>query len=332
MADLKLTLACWNYDRTRAIFDGSVRPEGIALTCVGAQQVGEIMNRMLRTREFDASELGFTYYLQSLALPERPFVAIPIFPNRIFRHSAIFVNRASGIAHPRDLAGKKVGELHRYGHDAGIWAKGALSDEFGVPADSYSYYVGGVDRPLPHDDWSPFGTPKGVEVHRLGPGQTLDAMLEAGEIDALYSAWVPPSFTKGSPKVGRLFEDYVNVERDYFRRTGIFPIMHAVVIRREIYEANRWIARSLMGAFQAAKDHAMRLHRTGEMFFGAPHMIPWLPALMAENRALMGGDHWPYGIERNRKTLETFLRYNHEQGLTPRRYTVEEIFVPESLA
>jgi 4,5-dihydroxyphthalate decarboxylase len=143
---------------------------------------------------------------------------------------------------------------------------------------------------------------------------------------------VPPSFTKGSPKVGRLFDDYVNVERDYFRRTGIFPIMHTVVIRREVYEANRWIARALMAAFQAAKDHAMRLHRVGEMFFGAPHMIPWLAALQEENRALMGEDHWPYGIERNRKTLDAFLRYNHEQGLTPKRYAVEEIFVPESLA
>jgi 4,5-dihydroxyphthalate decarboxylase len=331
MADLKLTLACWTYDRTRALADGSVKPEGIALTYVTVQQVGEIMNRMLRTREFDVSELGFTYYLQSLALPERPFVAIPIFPNRIFRHSAIFVNRNSGIAHPRDLAGKKVGELHRYGHDAGIWSKGVLSDEFGVAADAYAYYVGGLDRPSAEGDWSPYGTPKHVEVHTIGAGQTLDAMLEEGEIDALYSAWVPPSFTKGSPKVGRLFENYVEVERDYFRRTGIFPIMHTVVIRRDVYEANRWVARAMMEAFQAAKDHAMRLHRIGEMFFGAPHMIPWLPALQEENRALMGADHWPYGVERNRKTLETFLRYNHEQGLTPRRYAVEEIFVPESL-
>jgi 4,5-dihydroxyphthalate decarboxylase len=329
MAELKLTLGCWNYDRTRALADGSVKPAGIALTYKTAQQVGEIMDRMLRMREFDVSELGFTYYLQSLALPERPFVAIPVFPNRIFRHSAIFVNRASGIAKPSDLAGKKVGELLRYGHDAGIWSKGVLSDEYGVSADSYAYYVGALDGPQAQDDW--FSPPKCVEVHRLAPGQTLDAMLEAGEIAALYSAWVPPSFTKGSPRVGRLFEDYVNVERDYFRRTGIFPIMHTVVIRREVYEANRWIAQSLMAAFQAAKDHAMRLHRTGEMFFGAPHMIPWLPALQAENRALMGEDHWPYGIARNRKTLETFLRYNHEQGLTPRRYTVEEIFVPEAL-
>ncbi len=329
MADLKITLACWNYDRTRALVDGSVKPEGIALDCRSAQQVGEIMDRMLRTREYDVSELGFTYYLRTLEMKERPFVAIPVFPNRIFRHSAIFVNRDAGIRGPRDLIGRKVGELHRYGHDAGIWSKGALSDEYGVPADGYTYYVGGMDRPAPAEDWSPPLVPSNVTVHRLGPDQTLDAMLEAGEIDALYSAWVPPSYMRGSPKVGRLFEDYERVERDYFRRTGVFPIMHTVVMRREIYEANRWMARSLMAAFEAAKDRAMQMYRTSEMFFGAQYMIPWMPALQAENRALMGADHWPYGIARNRATLETYLRYHHEQGLS-RLYAVDEIFVPES--
>ena len=314
MADLKLTLACWTYDRTRALFDGSVKPEGIELSLRGAQQVGEIMNRMMHTREYDASELGITYYLRSLDLADRPFVAIPVFPNRIFRHSAIFVNRAAGITGPRDLIGKRVGEMHRYGHDAGIWAKGALADEYGVAADSYAYCVGGLDRPTPAEDWAPFPAPAHIEIHKIGPGQTLDAMLEAGEIDALYSAWVPPSYVKGSPKVGRLFEDHAYVERDYWRRTGIFPIMHTVVIRREIYEKNRWVARALMDAFQQAKDRAVELYRTAERFFGAPFMVPWLPALLEENRALMGAEPWPYGIGPNRKTLETVLRYHAEQG------------------
>jgi hypothetical protein len=331
MADLKLTLACWNYDRTRALADGSVKPEGIELSYRSALQVGEIMERMVRGREYDASELGFTYYLRTLALPDPPFIAIPVFPNRIFRHAAIFVNRESGIAGPRDLIGKKMGELHRYGHDAGIWSKGVLSDEYGVPTDSYTYYVGGLDRPTPPEDWSPTVVPPNVKVHRIGPDQTLDAMLEAGEIDALYSAWVPPSYMRGSPRVARLFEDYQRVERDYFRRTGIFPMMHVVVVRREIYEKNRWMARSLMAAFQAAKDKAVQMYRTGEMFFGAPFMIPWLPALQAENRALMGADHWPYGIAPNRKAVETYLRYHHEQGLS-RLYAIDEIFAPETLA
>src|ERR1700689_2435926 len=145
MANLPLTLGCWNYDRPRALADGSIRAEGIDLTWRSAQQVGEIMARMVRDREFDVSELGFTYYLRSLELQGAPFIAIPVFPNRVFRHAAIFVNRASGIAAPRDLIGRKVGELHRYGHDAGIWAKGALSDDWGVAADSFTHYVGGMD-------------------------------------------------------------------------------------------------------------------------------------------------------------------------------------------
>ena len=327
MADLKLTLGCWNYDRTRALADGSVRPTGIDLTYRGARQVGEIMERMMRGREFDVSELGFTYYLRSLDLPEPPFVAIPVFPNRLFRHASIFVNRAR-VTWPRDLIGKNVGELHRYGHDAGIWAKGILSDEYGVPVESCTYYVGGLDAPSPSEDWSPMATPPNVRIHRLGPGQLLDTMLESGEIDALYSAWVPPCLVKGSKNVGRLFEDYERVERGYFKRTGIFPIMHVVVIRRDVYEKNPWIAGALYDAFEEAKAHAVRAYRMGEVFFSPALMIPWLGALQAENRDLMGEDMWPYGIESNRKTLETYLRYHYEQGLSARQFRIDEIFVP----
>lgn len=331
-ASLKLSLACWNYDRTRALLDGSVQPEGIALTAQSAQQVGEIMERVIKTRDFDVAELGFTYYLRSLKLMDAPFIAIPVFPNRIFRHAAIFVNRASGIAAPGDLRGRKVGELFRYGHDAGIWAKGVLSDEYAVPADSMTHYVGGLDQPVSRPDWAPFEAPARPAIHQLAPGQTLDAMLEAGEIDALFSAWMPPSFVKGSPNVARLFPDYEAVERDYFRRTGVFPIMHTVVIRRDIYEQNRWIARALAAAFQQAKDQATRHYRMAETFFGAPFMVPWLTAHLEKNRALMGEDPWPYGIAANRKTLDTYLRYHFEQGLSKRRYAIEEIFAPETLA
>lgn len=330
-ASLKLSLACWTYDRTRALIDGSVQPDGIALAVQSAQQVGEIMERVITTRDFDVAELGFTYYLRSLELMDAPFIAIPVFPNRIFRHAAIFVNRASGIASPADLRGRKVGELHRYGHDAGIWAKGVLSDEYAVPADSMTHYVGGLDQPASKPDWAPFDPPAKPDIHALGPGQTLDAMLEAGEIDALFTAWVPPSFRQGSPNVARLFPDYERVERDYFRRTGIFPIMHTVVIRRAVYERNRWIARALVAAFQQAKDQATRHYRMAETFFGAPFMVPWLAAHLEENRALMGDDGWPYGIAANRKTLDAYLRYHFEQGLSKRRFAVEDIFAPETL-
>ncbi|HEY3919740.1 MAG TPA: hypothetical protein VGL83_18265 [Stellaceae bacterium] len=331
MADLNLKLALWNYDRTRALMDGSVKPEGVALQFESAQQVGLIMERMVRDRAYDVAELGFTYYLRTLELAGAPFIAIPVFPNRIFRHAAIFVNTKRGITRPQDLAGRKVGELHRYGHDAGIWSKGVLSDEYGVAPKSMIHFVGGMDGLNEGVDWAPFNPPPDVQIHPLKPGRGLDAMLEAGEIDALFSAWVPPSLMKGSQNVARLFPDYETVERDWYRRTRIFPAMHTVVIRRDLYEKNRWLAKSLMQAFDAAKKRALDHYRFTETFMGAPFMTPWLPALLEKNRALMGADPWAYGVELNRKTIETYLRYHAEQGLSKRVWKVEELFAPECL-
>lgn len=331
MANLKITLACWEYDRTRALFDARVRPEGIDLDLWSTFNVGEIMEHMVRHRQFDVSELGITYYLRTLELPERPFVAIPVFPNRFFRHSAIFVNATKGIRSPRDLAGRPVGELQRYGHDAGIWAKGVLGDDFGVPTKSMVHHVGGMERTGDEPDWAPFVPPADVAIHRLPPERGLDNMLLKGEIDALFTAHIPPSARKSPDRVRRLFPDFEAVERDYFARTGIFPIMHTVVMRREVYESNRWIARAIMTAFEQAKAAAMKAYNASDVFFNAPTMIPWFVALREKNRALMGDDYWPYGIERNRKALETCLRYHREQGVLKRAYSVEELFAPETL-
>jgi hypothetical protein len=330
MANLKLTLACWDYDRTRALFDGRVRPDGIDLDLWSTYNVGEIMERMVRHRQFDVSEFGITYFLRSLELMDAPFVAIPVFPNRFFRHSAIFVNAAKGIRSPADLAGRRVGELQRYGHDAGIWAKGALSDDFGVKASSMEHVVGGMERTA-GPDWAPLDPPADVVIHQLAPEQGLDAMLERGEIDALFTAHIPPSARKNPQRVGRLFPDFENVERDYFRRTGIFPIMHTVVIRRELYEQNRWIARALMQAFEEAKALAMKAYDAADIFFNAPTMIPWFVSLRERNRELMGDSFWPYGVAANRKTLEACLRHHREQGILKRSYDIEELFAPETL-
>jgi 4,5-dihydroxyphthalate decarboxylase len=331
MANLKLTLACWDYDRTRALFDGRVRPKDIDLELWSTYNVGEIMERMLRQRQFDVSELGITYYLRSLELMDAPFIAIPVFPNRFFRHSAVFVNTAKGIQSPSDLAGRRVGELQRYGHDAGIWAKGALSDDFGVRATSMEHYVGGIERTIPGPDWAPFDPPSDVIIHQLAPEQGLDAMLERGDIDALFTAHIPPSARKHPDRVRRLFPDFESVERDYFRRTGIFPIMHTVVIRRELYEQNRWIARALMQAFEESKALAMKAYNAADIFFNAPTMVPWFVSLRERNRALMGDDFWPYGVEANRKTLEACLRHHREQGILKRSYALEELFAPETM-
>jgi 4,5-dihydroxyphthalate decarboxylase len=328
---LKLILGCWNYDRTRALADGSVKPEGIELDYRSAPQVGAIMERALKG-EFDVSELGITYYLRSLEAPDPPFIAIPVFPNRLFRHGAIFINKESGIAEPRDLIGRNVGELHRYGHDAGIWAKGALSDDYGVRADRFTYYVGPLEAAMRDTDWAPPTAPPGVRVNPLAPGQSLDQMLQDGAIDALFSAWVPPSLRAGSPKIGRLFDDYETVERDYFARTGIFPIMHTVVIRRAVYREHPWVARAMVDAFEKAKQAALNAYRAGSVFFTPGVMIPWLASLQERNRKLLGDDYWPYGLERNRKVLETCLRYHREQRLLQWEWKLEELFAPETLA
>lgn len=331
MANLKVTLACWDYDRTRALFDGRVKPEGIELDLWSTHNVGEIMERMIRHRQFDVSELGITYYLRTLELANPPFIAIPVFPNRFFRHSAVFVNTTKGIRSPGDLPGRRVGELQRYGHDAGIWAKGALGDDFGLKTNSMTHYIGGIERTDAGPDWAPFDPPGDVTIHRLSPGQGLDDMLQKGEIDALFSAHIPPSARRSPQLVQRLFPDFESVERDYFGRTGIFPIMHTVVIRREIYDNNRWIARAIMTAFEAAKAIALKAYAASDIFFNAPSMIPWLVALREKNRALLGDDYWPYGLEPNRKTLETCLRYHREQGLLKRSHRLEDLFAPETL-
>jgi len=330
MAKLKLILGCWHYDRTRALADGGVEADGIELDYRSAPQVGAIMERAMKG-EFDVSELGITYYLRSLELPDPPFIAIPVFPNRLFRHGAIFINKESGIKEPRDLIGRKVGELHRYGHDAGIWAKGPLHEDYGVTADSMSYYVGGLDAPSNEADWAAPATPPGVTINTIGAGQTLDKMLLDGAIDALFSAWIPPAMRAGSPKIGRLFEDFETIERDYFARTQVFPIMHTVVIKRSAYRANPWIARAVMDAFEKAKQAAQNVYRAGSIFFSPALMIPWAAALQERNRRLMGDDFWPYGIERNRKTLEACLRYNRQQRLLARDWKLEDLFAPETL-
>ncbi len=330
---LKLHIATGDYDRTRALADGSVRPEGIELRHE-ALFAADIFRRLLERGEFDAAEMGLTFYLGTLDFDEPPFIAIPVFPVRFFRHSSMFVNANSGIATPSELAGKKIGEMFFYGTDVGVWIKGILSDEFDVAPTSVRYFVGGVDRYEPKWDWLPFrpNPPAHVEVRQLGEGQTLNAKLQSGEIDALISALVPSCYLNRSPGISRLFENYETVERDYFARTAIFPIMHTMVVRRTVYRQHPWVARSLLEAFRAAKKKTERAYSAGLPFMNTNVAIPWLTAHLEENRRLLGDDPWPYGVGANRKTLDTFLRYHHAQGLSKRRYTVDEIFAAETLA
>ena len=325
MSKLKLSLACWNYDRTRALQDGSEQPDGIDLTYLDLP-VEETFFRMLRNREFDVAELSLSSYTVSMFREPRPFVAIPVFPSRFFRHSSIYVNANAGIREPRDLVGKRIG-VPEYQMTAPVWIRGILSEHYGVPVDSVTYFSGGEEEPG-RTEKIKLDLPPNIKVQPIGPTQTLSAMLASGEIDALHTARMPSTFASGGGSVRRLFPDYKEVEQDYFRKTGIFPMMHTVAIRREVYEANRWIAQSLMKAFGEAQRRTYDdLYVTAEL----KAMLPWLTSHVEETRALMGEDFWPYGFARNRATLATFLRYHHEQGLSKRLLEPEELFAPETM-
>ena len=327
MADTALDIAFWNYDRTRALVDGSVRIEGVDAHFHSGRIVTSIFEEMIRRRAYDVSELGMTYLLRTVQSDEPPFLAIPVFPVRSFRHSAIYVNRASGIQRPEDLAGKTVGELAFYGHDAGVMPKGVLSDEFGVKPNQCRWVVGGIDFPLNSLDFVPQPHPDDVEVTRADPKDDLGAMLDTGEIDALISADTPDCVLRRSPNVGRLFEDYPAVERDYYRRTGIFPIMHTVVVRRELAAQHPDLVKSIYQGFCDAKAAMTEELVRGMTFNNMSVMVPWFSKLIEDDRAVLGDDWWPYGMAANRAAVDAILRYHHEQGLTPRRFTCEDIFV-----
>ena len=327
MSDLKLDIAFWNYDRTRALADGTIKIDGVDASFHSARIVPEIFERMIRQRAFDVSELGMTYFLRAMEVnPE--FLAIPVFPNRAFRHSAIYVNKASGIRRAEDLAGKTIGELALYGHDAGVMPKGMLSDDYGVTPDQCRWIVGGIDFPMKPVDFVPQPHPADVEVSWAAPDDDLGRKLEAGEIDALISADIPECVLQRSPKVGRLFEDYEAAEREYYRRTGIFPIMHTVVVRKQLADEHPEVVNAVYRGFCAAKDATMEQFVRGMTFNNMAMMVPWLTKRIEEDRDVLGKNWWPYGIEANRTALDAILRYHHEQGLTRRRFTVEDLFVP----
>ncbi len=323
MSKLNLTLACWNYDRTRALQDGSVTPDGIDLNYLDLP-VEETFFRMVRHREFDVAEMSLSSYTVSLFKDPKPFVAIPIFPSRFFRHSCIYLSAKSGIKNPKDLIGRKIG-VPEYQMTAPVWIRGILSDHYGVPVDSVTYWTGGEEEPG-RPEKQKLNLPPNIKVNSIPEDRTLAQMLRAGEIDAFYTARKPSSFD--GKHVTRLFENFVDVEKAYYQQTGMFPIMHTVAIKREVYEANRWIAQSLFKAFvEAQKKTYEDLKETAAL----KGMLPWFNAHVEEALDLMGPDFWAYGFEPNYKTLETFLRYHHEQGLSPRLLKPEELFAPEAM-
>jgi 4,5-dihydroxyphthalate decarboxylase len=316
-----LTLACGAYDRTSGLARGEIQPEGVDLTFL-ALPVEETFFRMTRHREFDAAEMSLSSYLISLEA-DAPFVAIPAFVSRSFRHNGIYVPAASQVTEPAGLAGGLVG-VAEYQLTANVWIRGILAGRHGLAVDAVRYRTGGQHAPgrvakLAHE------APSGVEVEPIPAGSTLAGLLADGQLDALYTPRVPHGFAEG--RVRRLFADVRGEEERYFAETGIFPVMHVVVLRRDVYEQRPWLAQSLFKAFeQARRDAAARLAETA----AGASLLPWGYAEAERTRRLMGADFWSYGLEGNRETLGTFVRYSCEQGLIKRPPPAEELFAAET--
>lgn len=316
MAKLRLTLACGNYDRTRALIDGAVQPEGMDLNCV-ALGPGEIFWRMLNNGEFDASEMSLSTYTILRSQGDERFIALPVFPSRVFRHGCIYVHGGAGIQRPQDIKGKRIG-VGDYQMTAAVWVRGLLQHEYQVAAEELHWVVAapvcaGIDLPAR------------VRISQIDSGQSLERMLEAGEIDALASVVMPRSLFADKPVVRRLFPNYREVETDYYRRTRIFPIMHTLVLKNELFHREPWTAISLYKAFVQARDlNYRRLYDSNALVAS----LPWVVDEIETCRRIFGDEIWDYSIEGSRPTLEAFVQYLDEQGLTRRRMKVEELFAP----
>lgn len=321
MSNLPLKIAFWDYDRTRALIDGQVRPQGIDLD-IHVLRPRLMFPRMLDHQEFDVSELSLASYAALKARGSCPFVAIPVPISRFFRHSCIYVRTDSGIREPRDLKGKRVGTT-QYGSTAAIWIKGMLQDDYGVLASDMHWFMGGLTTPT-QPPLIPLDLPSSIQIDFLAPGQTLEQMLLDGELDALFSIYLPSIFVQGSPHISRLFPDFKNVEQDYYRRTGIFPIMHTIVVREAIHQAHPWVASSIYRAFYKARDIAIgRFYDTDALHL----TLPWLIDHVEETWRVLGKDYWAYGLQPNRPAINAVGRYVQEQGLAPRAVCADEMFL-----
>jgi 4,5-dihydroxyphthalate decarboxylase len=312
MTKLKLTLACGRYDRTQPLIDGRVEVEGVDLTFLPLRP-GETFWRMLNHGEFDVSEMSLSSYTILRSEGDTRFIAVPVFPSRVFRHSAVYLRADSTIAAPADLKGKRVG-VADYQMTAAVWARGFLSDDYGVRPQDVHWVIGRPVRTIK--------PPPNIACEFMRQDTTLEAMLERGEIDALISVMIPPTL---GGSVRRLFAEPRQVERDYYRRTGIFPIMHTFVLKTALYEANPWLAISFYRAFCRARDIAYYwMYDTDALTVG----LPWVIDEVETTRKIFGPQIWDYSIEGSRPTLEALVRHLDEQKLTRRPMKVEELFVP----
>ena len=311
--NIPLTLAINAYDHVRDLLSGEVRATGIDLVPLELP-IEEIFYRFTKFREWQASEMSFGKVI-SLMSEDRPeIICVPVFLSRVFRHSAIYLGENSSIKKPKDLEGKRVG-IPEWAQTAGIYVRGMLAHEYGVDLAKIQWFQAGVREPGRVEKVE-LKLPAGVRIERKAD-RTLVDMLEKGDLDAVMSAREVPG--------ARLFKDYRAAEAEYWKKTRIFPVMHVLALRRDVYEKNRWIAMNLFQAFREAKRRSMA--RVAE--FGLSHLpLPWVPDHVRQWREIAGEDFWPYGIEANRRTLEVMTRYSFEQGLAVRRLDVDELFAP----
>ena len=325
MVDVPITIACGNYDRTRAMMDGRVRVEGCVPTYLPLYPE-EIFHRQFVFQEFDVAEMSMSSYIRTVAAGTAQYIAIPAFVSRIFRHSGMYVRADAGIAKPEDLRGKRVG-LPEYQITAVVWMRGLMQHEYGVMPSEIHWRQGGQEQAGRHER-TPLKPIPGVDLQSIPHDRTLVEMLRSGELDALFTARAPSTFLAGEPHIRRLFPDTRAAEKAYFKKTGLFPIMHMVGIRNSLVEKYPWLPVSVFKAFNEAKRLAMiDLTDVNALMV----TLPWLEAETKDTMTIMGPDFWRYGVNESRRDIEALAQYSFEQGLIDRRVTVEELFAASTL-
>lgn len=322
MTDLRLNFACGLYDRMLPIYTREIKPAGIDLNFTPVESPREVFDRFTSSAEFDVAEFSITEFVARLSMDQCPFIAIPAFPSRAFRHGAIAVNVGAGVRTPKDLAGGRIG-VPLYSMTAAVWIRGHLEHDFGVDLSNVTWVEGAMDAAAKYGNPNVMPLIKPVRIERAGRGASLGELLTSGDLIGTIGTGVPAAM-HGNDNLRRLFPDYQAIEKSFFKRTGIFPIMHLIAIRRGVYEKHPKVAQSLYDAFCKSKALAQKRMRDT---IALRYMLPWLSAHIEEADAIFGGDGWPYGIDANRRTLETLMELLWKQGLTTRRVRVNEVFV-----
>jgi len=321
MAKLNLSIAMGDYDRTRALYDGRVQIDGVDPVFM-LLNPEEMFFRAMRSRDFDIAELSFSSYLVKHSRGESPYIAVPVFLSRAFRHTCIYV-RKDRIRRPEDLKGKRIG-LPEYQLTAHVWARAILQDDFGVRPEDVTWVRGGIDTPGRPEKIA-LQLPPDVKVEPAPEGATISELLDRGEIDAFMAPRPPSRHVLQNQNVGWLFDDPTSVAKDYYRRTGVFPIMHVVGIRKELAAQHPWLPAAVQKAFTQSKAAALEL--LGDTS-ATKVTLPFVEEQLKAARDVMGEDYWSYGVQPARRTLETFVRHHHSQGLSSRLVPVEELFHP----